>query len=67
VSTLYAENFNVKSKKSNINIKHARGNGVIDSESGKINIGIKSSKVFLISAKNLRICTQEIFSLLKKL
>lgn len=39
VKALYAENFNIKSKKSNVLIKNAKGDGVIDLESGKIDIG----------------------------
>ena len=39
VKALYAENFNIKSKKSNVLIKNAKGDGVIDLENGKIDIG----------------------------
>jgi hypothetical protein len=37
-SAIYAENFNIKSKKSNISIKNAKGNGIIELENGKIDI-----------------------------
>ena len=39
VKALYAENFNIKSKKSSILIKNAKGKGIIDLENGKIDIG----------------------------
>ncbi len=39
MKALYAENFNIKSKKSNVLIKNAKGDGVIDLENGKIDIG----------------------------